>query len=40
MNAASNYVTVLDRERHYTERGRGNAEAIVMWHGLARTGHP
>lgn len=34
----SNYVTVLDRELHYTEWGAGNGEAIVMWHGLARTG--
>ena len=34
----SNYVTVLDRELHYTEWGAGNREAVVMWHGLARTG--
>ena len=32
------YVTVLDRELHYTEWGEGNRETIVMWHGLARTG--
>ena len=35
---ASNYVTVLDRELHYAEWGADNAETIVMWHGLARTG--
>ncbi|MBV6475084.1 MAG: alpha/beta hydrolase [Rhodocyclaceae bacterium] len=34
----SNYLTVLDRELHYTEWGAGNAETVVMWHGLARTG--
>ncbi|MBP9654548.1 MAG: alpha/beta hydrolase [Rhodocyclaceae bacterium] len=34
----SNYITILDRELHYTEWGAGNAETIVMWHGLARTG--
>jgi pimeloyl-ACP methyl ester carboxylesterase len=34
----SNYLTVLDRELHYTEWGAGHAETIVMWHGLARTG--
>ena len=31
----SNYVTVLDRELHYTEWGAGNRETVVMWHGLA-----
>jgi len=35
---SSNYITVLDRELHYTEWGAGNAETVVMWHGLARTG--
>lgn len=34
----SHYLTVLDRELHYTEWGAGHAETIVMWHGLARTG--
>jgi pimeloyl-ACP methyl ester carboxylesterase len=34
----SNYITVLDRELHYTEWGAGNQETVVMWHGLARTG--
>jgi len=38
MTIASHYITVLERELHYTEWGRGNAAAIVMWHGLARTG--
>ena len=38
MIMTSHYVTLLERELHYTEWGRGNAETIVMWHGLARTG--
>ncbi len=32
----SQYITVLDRELHYMEWGKG-ADAVVMWHGLART---
>jgi len=38
MNMTSRYVTVFERELHYTEWGRGNADTIIMWHGLARTG--
>lgn len=38
MAMTSRYVTVLDREIHYTEWGAGNDQTIVMWHGLARTG--
>jgi len=38
MNMTSHYIALLERELHYTERGRGNAETVVMWHGLARTG--
>lgn len=38
MTITSHYITLLERELHYTEWGRGNAETIVMWHGLARTG--
>jgi len=38
MTIASHYITVLERELHYTEWGRGHAETVVMWHGLARTG--
>ena len=34
----SKYLTVLDRELHYTEWGAGHAGTVVMWHGLARTG--
>ena len=34
---ASNYVSCLGRELHYTEWGAGNAETIIAWHGLART---
>ena len=33
----SQYVTVLDRELHYVEWGERGRDAIVMWHGLART---
>jgi pimeloyl-ACP methyl ester carboxylesterase len=38
MTVTSHYITVLERELHYTEWSRGNAETVVMWHGLARTG--
>ncbi|HUX26083.1 MAG TPA: alpha/beta hydrolase [Burkholderiales bacterium] len=38
MNMTSRYITVLERELHYTEWGRADAATIVMWHGLARTG--
>lgn len=38
MNVTSRYITVLERELHYTDWGQGNAATIVMWHGLARTG--
>lgn len=34
----SRYVKALGREVHFTEWGRAEAEPIVMWHGLARTG--
>jgi pimeloyl-ACP methyl ester carboxylesterase len=33
----SNYASVAGRELHYTEWGSGNGEALVAWHGLART---
>ena len=38
MSMSSHYVTVLDRELHYTQWGHANSKVIVMWHGLARTG--
>jgi pimeloyl-ACP methyl ester carboxylesterase len=38
MNMSSHYITVLERELHYSEWGSGNASTIIMWHGLARTG--
>lgn len=38
MTPQSRYVTVLDRELHYMEWGAANQGAVVMWHGLARTG--
>jgi len=33
----SQYAKVLDRELHYVEWGERGRDAIVMWHGLART---
>ena len=34
----SKYVICEGREMHYTEWGAGNREAVIAWHGLARTG--
>jgi len=34
----SGYAVCEGREIHYTEWGSANAEAVVAWHGLARTG--
>src|SRR3954471_4927328 len=34
----SRYAEVLGTELHYTEWGEGQAETVVAWHGLARTG--
>ncbi len=34
----SRYLSVLDLEFHVTEWGDAAAPALVMWHGLARTG--
>ena len=34
----SRYALCEGREIHYTEWGSGNAEAVIAWHGLARTG--
>ena len=38
MIPTSNYARVLDTELHYMEWGAGNAETVIAWHGLARTG--
>ncbi|MBI2750897.1 MAG: alpha/beta hydrolase [Burkholderiales bacterium] len=38
MSHSSNYLLCEGRELHYTEWGAGNAEAVIAWHGLARTG--
>jgi len=38
MAFTSNYLVCAGREIHYTEWGRTNAEVVVAWHGLARTG--
>jgi pimeloyl-ACP methyl ester carboxylesterase len=37
-NPVSRYLTCEGREIHYMEWGEGHAEAVVAWHGLARTG--
>ena len=38
MSFTSNYLNCAGREIHFTEWGAGNAETVVAWHGLARTG--
>jgi len=38
MTFASQYLVCEGREIHYTEWGAGNADALIAWHGLARTG--
>ena len=38
MSFTSNYLACEGREIHYTEWGAGRPEAIIAWHGLARTG--
>jgi len=34
----SGYAVCAGREIHYTEWGSGNAQTVIAWHGLARTG--
>ncbi len=34
----SGYVRCRGREVHYSEWGRADGHAVIMWHGLARTG--
>jgi pimeloyl-ACP methyl ester carboxylesterase len=34
----SRYLVCAGRELHVTEWGAGNAETVIAWHGLARTG--
>ena len=38
MSFTSNYLSCLGRELHYTEWGAQHSEAVIAWHGLARTG--
>jgi pimeloyl-ACP methyl ester carboxylesterase len=38
MSFRSRYVVCEGREIHYTEWGAASAEAVIAWHGLARTG--
>jgi pimeloyl-ACP methyl ester carboxylesterase len=38
MTFTSHYLRCEGREIHYTEWGASNAEAVIAWHGLARTG--
>jgi pimeloyl-ACP methyl ester carboxylesterase len=34
----SSYLRLIGREIHYVEWGHAKRDAVVMWHGLARTG--
>ena len=34
----SHYLQCVGRELHFTEWGRGHAQTVIAWHGLARTG--
>lgn len=38
MSFRSHYLACAGREIHYTLWGEGNAETVIAWHGLARTG--
>ena len=38
MSFRSRYLTCEEREIHFTEWGTANAETVIAWHGLARTG--
>ncbi|HEX3141156.1 MAG TPA: alpha/beta hydrolase [Rhizobacter sp.] len=38
MSFTSHYLRCEGREIHYTEWGAHHAEAVIAWHGLARTG--
>ena len=38
MSSISRYLVCEGREIHYTEWGAPNAETVIAWHGLARTG--
>ncbi len=38
MDPTSRYLRCAGREIHYTEWGAGQAETVIAWHGLARTG--
>lgn len=38
MSFTSHYLNCEGRELHYTEWGAQHAEAVIAWHGLARTG--
>ena len=38
MSFRSRYVVCEGREIHYTEWGAASADAVIAWHGLARTG--
>jgi len=38
VSVTSNYAVCEGREIHYTEWGAGKPQAVIAWHGLARTG--
>ena len=36
-HGTSHYLQCVGRELHFTEWGRGHAQTVIAWHGLART---
>lgn len=38
MRPSSHYLSCADRQIHYTLWGASNADTVIAWHGLARTG--
>ena len=38
MQPVSRHLTIAGREIHYMEWGADNADTVIAWHGLARTG--
>src|SRR5262249_11295792 len=38
MGRTSHYIECAGREIHFIEWGAGNADTVIAWHGLARTG--
>src|SRR4051794_23877706 len=38
MSPSSHYLDCAGRELHFVQWGEGHGEAVIAWHGLARTG--